>query len=173
MRKSWTNATVQFNSIGKSGAPSLNNPILWPSINNQTFFTFGGQEPSWLSAGLSPLPNASCWGFGTDGTGGGSWAIVNPGNGSPFYDLTRPAFARGATVDNTGFIFDGFTRSRTSPRTSERGDTLHIPGIVSFNITSGLWQNDTLPQYIEALGAPQGMLASVSSFGTHGLLIQA
>ncbi|KAL8753681.1 MAG: hypothetical protein Q9199_004874 [Rusavskia elegans] len=172
MRKSWSNDTVTFNSIGKNGAPSLNTEVLWPSTDNQTFFASGGLISYWdLGA---EVPDVSCWQFTADGNGGGSWAIFKPVDQSIFYDLTRPGYASGATVDNTGFIFGGHASYRSSPQTSQLRENVPIPGIVSFNITSTLWQNDTLRRPdIQDLNAPQGMLASVDSFGTDGLLVQA
>ncbi|CAO1601173.1 hypothetical protein XANCAGTX0491_004837 [Xanthoria calcicola] len=171
MRNSWTNSTVTFDSIRKNGAPSLNAGVIWPSTDNQTFFAFGGELSYWDLA--AEVPDVSCWQFTADGNGGGSWAIFKPVDQSIFYDLTRPGFASGATVDNTGFILGGRASYRSSPQTSQLREDVPIPGIVSFNISSTLWQNDTLPEYIENLNAPQGMLAAVDFFGTDGLLIQA
>ncbi|CAL8578698.1 hypothetical protein XPA_004469 [Xanthoria parietina] len=168
MRNSWTNSTVTFNSIRKNGAPSLNAGVIWPSTDNQTFFAFGGELSYWNLA--AEVPDVSCWQFTADGNGGGSWAIFKPVDQSIFYDLTRPGFASGATVDNTGFILGGRASYRSSPQFRE---DVPIPGIVSFNISSTLWQNDTLPRNIEDMNAPQGMLTSADSFGTDGLLIQA
>ncbi|KAI4243407.1 MAG: hypothetical protein L6R42_010765, partial [Xanthoria sp. 1 TBL-2021] len=90
-----------------------------------------------------------------DSNGGGSWAIFKPVDQSIFYDLTRPGYASGATVDNTGFIFGGHASYRSSPQTSQLRENVPIPGIVSFNITSTRWQNDTLwrPE-IQDLNAP-------------------
>ena len=168
MRNSWTNSTVTFNSIRKNGAPSLNAGVIWPSTDNQTFFAFGGELSYWNLA--AEVPDVSCWQFTADGNGGGSWAIFKPVDQSIFYDLTRPGFASGATVDNAGFILGGRASYRSSPQFRE---DVPIPGIVSFNISSTLWQNDTLPRNIEDMNAPQGMLTSADSFGTDGLLIQA
>lgn len=165
MRTSWTNDSVTIISIPKNRAPNFNGPILWPSTDNQTFFAFGGELSNW--AGLTG-PDVSCWQFTIDGNGGGSWPIFQPGVQSTFRDLTRPAVATGTTLDNTGFIFRGSASIRSAPQNRQIQDGVYtpIPGIVSFNNTSTLWQNDTVPQYIEDLNAPQGMLATADTFGT-------
>ncbi|KAL9036718.1 MAG: hypothetical protein Q9180_004135 [Flavoplaca navasiana] len=171
MSNSWTNDSVTISSIPKNGAPNFNGPVLWPSTDNQTFFAFGGELSNW--ARTITGPDVSCWQFTIDGNGGGSWAIFQPGVQSTFRDLNRPAVANGAILDNTGFIFRGAASSRSAPQNRQvrDGDYTPIPGIVSFNITSSLWQNDTVPQQIEDLNAPQGMLAATDAFGTDGLLM--
>ncbi|KAL8730541.1 MAG: hypothetical protein Q9166_003995 [cf. Caloplaca sp. 2 TL-2023] len=170
MSKSWTNSTVTFKEINKGNAPLLNRQLIWPSTDNQSFFAFGGSLSFWV--GSNNIPDVVCWQFTVDGSGGGSWDKFNPGDDSIFHRLRRPDAAGAATVDNTGFIYGGFDGARSTPGISVLSG-VHIPGIVSFNITSGLWNNDTLPEYIENLNAPQGMLASVPLFGPSGLLIQA
>lgn len=171
MSNSWTNDSVTINSIPKNGAPNFNGPVLWPSTDNQTFFAFGGELSNW--ARTITGPDVSCWQFTIDGNGGGSWAIFQAGVQSTFRDLNRPAVANGATLDNTGFIFRGAASSRSAPQNRQVQDGTYspIPGIVSFNITSTLWQNDTIPQYIEDLNAPQGMVTATDAFGTDGLLV--
>ncbi|KAL9629854.1 MAG: hypothetical protein Q9204_005044 [Flavoplaca sp. TL-2023a] len=116
-------------------------------------------------------PDVSCWQFTADGAGGGLWDMFSPADDSIFHQLTRPDSASGATVDNTGFILKGVASARTSPETLYYSGRVPIPGIVSFNITSNLWQNDTMPQYVENLSAPEGLLASVDAFGTDGLVV--
>ncbi|KAI4272136.1 MAG: hypothetical protein LQ337_005505 [Flavoplaca oasis] len=170
MRTSWTNDTVSIRSIDKGAAPNLNKQILWPSTDNQTFFAFGGEQGHYDGLGPDP-PDVSCWQFTADGDGGGLWDMFSPADDSVFHQLTRPDSASGATVGNTGFILKGVASARTSPETLYYSGRVPIPGIVSFNITSNLWQNDTMPQYIENLSAPEGLLASVDAFGTDGLLV--
>ncbi|KAL8801700.1 MAG: hypothetical protein Q9182_004294 [Xanthomendoza sp. 2 TL-2023] len=171
MRTSWRNDTLPFKSISKNGAPHLNVPVSWPSIDNQSFFSFGGGQ-SFFDKVMDP-PDVACWQFTADGNGGGAWDLFKPVDDSAFYRLTRPDGASGATVDNTGFIFGGHESARSSPQTKYLSTNVPIPGMVSFNITSGLWSNDTMPSYIEELDAPQGILASVLAFGSDGLLILA
>ncbi|KAL8652408.1 MAG: hypothetical protein Q9226_004283 [Calogaya cf. arnoldii] len=170
MRTSWTNDTVVFRSIAKNAAPNLNKQILWPSIDNRTFFAFGGEQSFFEDVAPDP-PDVSCWQFTTDGVGGGLWTIFEPADDSIFHGLTRPDSASGATLDNTGFIMNGLASSRTSPQTLYYRGRVPVPGIVSFNITNNLWQNDTSPQYIKDLSVPEGVIAGVSAFGTDGLLM--
>ena len=172
MSKSWTNDTVEFKLIEKNGAPDLNAQILWPSTDNRTFYAFGGSQSFW--AGTIDPPAVSAWQFTADGSGGGSWDQLSATGNSGFAGLTRPDFARGAAIKNTGFIFGGYDSARSSPKTASMPGTIPITGIVCFNITSGLWSNDTVPERIDEqgglLGGLYGALAS-APFGPDGVLI--
>lgn len=138
MRKSWTNDTVIFNSIPKNGAPSLNGEVLWPSTDNQTFFAFGGEISYWdLGA---EVPEVSCWQFTADGNGGGSWAIFKPVDQSIFYDLTRPGYASGATVDNKGFIFGG-GRDPTVVYNDTTSADPYLQSLGIFDLTTLQWSD--------------------------------
>ncbi|KAL8969878.1 MAG: hypothetical protein Q9183_001787 [Haloplaca sp. 2 TL-2023] len=172
MSESWTNDTVEFRLIKKNGAPDLNAQILWPSTDNRTFYAFGGSQSFWAET-IDP-PAVSAWQFTADDSGGGSWEQLSAADNSVFADLTRPDFAKGVAIQNTGFIFGGHTSARSSPETASMEGATAIPGIVSFNITSGLWSNDTVPERIqEQIGfqvAPYGAFSS-APFGPDGVLI--
>ncbi|KAL8660532.1 MAG: hypothetical protein Q9202_006455 [Teloschistes flavicans] len=170
LRKSWTNHSVKFNSIDKNDAPNLNNQIIWPSTDNQTFFAFGGAQSYWENP--IDIPDVSCWQFTANGEGGGSWSRFRPVDDSIFWGLVRPDSASGVTLDNTGFILGGHEDQKSSPETVLLGDNIRVPGIVSFNITTNRWANDTMPQYIENLNAPQ-VVASLTVFGADGLIVMA
>ena len=82
--------------------------------------------------------------------------------------LTRPDLAAAATVDNTGFMIGGHMDSHSSQASLDDSGDEFIPGIVSYNITSGFFSNDTAPQNVT-----NAFLAPVSNFGPSGLLISA
>ncbi|KAL8864588.1 MAG: hypothetical protein Q9174_007296, partial [Haloplaca sp. 1 TL-2023] len=162
----------EFKLIEKNGAPDLNAQILWPSTDNETFYTFGGSQSFWANT-IDP-PAVSAWQFTVDGSGGGSWEQLPSAGDSGFADLTRPDFARGAAVKNTGFIFGGYESARSSPDSASIPGTTPIPGIVSFNISSGVWSNDTVPERIDAQGGLQGGLYGAlasAPFGPDGVLV--
>lgn len=159
---------MKFIPTEKNSAPNLNNQILWPSTDNQTFFAFGGAQSYWDDP--YNIPDTSCWQFTADGKGGGSWSRFRPVDDSVFWELVRPD-GTGATLDNTGFIFWGKESGKTSPQTMTLGNSIPVPGIVSFNITTNRWVNDTMPQYIQDERAP--MVASVPAFSTDGLIVMS
>lgn len=169
MSKSWTNDSVSIRVIDKGNAPNLNKQLLWPSSDNQTFFAFGGEE-SYLDHPWLP-PEILNWEFRTDGRGGGEWNVFNANSNSVFFNLTRPADGLGGVMDNTGYIFGGYTHSHSSPATVHQQDAIAVPNIVSFNITSGEWNNDTAPDYLERHTGSYGLSHAVPTFGPLGLLL--
>ena len=163
MRKSWTNASVPY-STTTAGA-TLNNERLWPSKDNKTCYAFGGTKTAIWNAWLAPPVNM--YQFALSGSNG-SWSLFN--SGSPGWKgLTRPDQAAGTTLENTGYILGGVENSHSSQDTMNLGGTtLPLPGIVSYNMTSGQWFNDTAPANIS-----NDFFESVTNFGPMGLLIGA
>lgn len=166
MSKSWTNASVPYQLINKTNtAPNLNNEKLWPSDDNKSCFVFGGAQ-SYLLNVWSP-PDVALWQFTINSTGGGSWTQFQAGAGSVLGSLTRPDVAHAATVDNTGFIMGGHEDSHSSQVSLYTDGDIPIPGIVSYNITSGFWSNDSAPANVS-----NAFWAPVSNFAS-GLLVSA
>ena len=162
MSKSWTNNSVPFILVNKTGtSPTLNNEKLWPSNDNKSCFVFGGAQSYTLNV-YSP-PDVELWQFTLNNTGSGVWTQFHPEN---MGGLTRPDLAAAATVDNTGFIIGGHMDSHSSQASLGDSGYEAIPGIVSYNITSGVFSNDTAPANVT-----NTFLASVPNFGPSGLLI--
>ena len=168
MSKSWTNDSVSIRVLDKGNAPQLNKQVLWPSSDNETFFAFGGEE-SYLDNPWYP-PDILLWQFTADGEGGGKWDVFNANSDSIFFNLTRPTDGLGGVVDDTGFIVGGYTNSHSSIATDYQMDNIEIPNIASFNITSGEWNNDTAPAYLERQNGTYGIIHPVPTFGPAGLL---
>lgn len=172
MSKSWTNDSAPFGSINKTQiVPNLNDGFIFPAPDNQSFFQFGG-ETNWLfNAWLAPPVSIAQ--FTIDGEGNGSWSEFNAGGGSGFNNITRPARALAATVDDTFFILGGLENSHTSQPTMNNTGSIPIGGITSFNMTSGIWTNSSMPSHLVRPKALNGMLNSVPTFGPIGLLLAA
>ena len=167
MSKSWTNTSIPFTVVNKTGtAPNLNNERIWRVNDNKSCFAFGGAQ-SYIPSGWSP-PVVALWQFALNSTGGGSWSQFQVGSGTIFDSLTRPDLAATATVDNTGFIIGGHMDSHSSQASINDPNPEVIPGIVSYNMTSGVWSNDSAPTNVT-----NTFLASVTNFGPSGLLISA
>jgi len=163
MSISWTNASVPYSTAESHGA-ILNNERLWPANDNKTCYAFGGSTTyifnSWLS------PTVSMYQFMLNGSGNGSWSVFNSAS-SIWSSLTRPDQAAGAKLDDTGYIIGGVENSHSSQATMDFGDTvIPVPGIASYNMTSGQWSNDTAPVNVSNV-----FLESVTNFGPAGLLI--
>ena len=144
----------------------LNNMRLWPANDNQTCYSFGGATNYIFSTWLSP-PTVM-YQFVLNGLGNGSWSDFNSAS-SVWSSLTRPNMAAGATLDNTGYIMGGVESSHSSQGTMNLGDAfVLVPGIASYNMTSGQWSNDTAPVNVSNI-----FLEPVTNFGAAGLLIGA
>ena len=169
MSKSWSNDSISWKLTDRGGAPALNKQILWPSTDNKTFFAFGGEESFLDDPWLPPVPQL--WQMTTDGNGGGTWAIFNADGSSEFVNMTRPTDALGGVVGNTGYIIGGVTNSHSSQATDYQQDNIMVPGIASFNITSGEWNNDTAPDYLMRKDGSYGTLHAIPTFGPAGLLM--
>ena len=175
MRESWTNDTVSLFLKDRNGAPAQNKQVLWPSSDNRTFFAFGG-EVSWLDNNPNswyPPPAVQLWQFTADENGSGTWNIFSSEGNSVFGTLTRPTWALGGVVDNTGYMVGGYIGSHSEYDTAdiEGIKKLAVPGITSFNLTSGAWSNDTAPEYLQRENGTFGMLQAVPMFGPRGLLL--
>ncbi|KAL9610097.1 MAG: hypothetical protein Q9167_005176 [Letrouitia subvulpina] len=167
MTTSWAPDNVQVHAFSKTG-PIFNGEVLWPSQDNTTFYSFGG-EVSYILQDPYITP-VSTWQFTSSGSGEGDWKEFEPPNNSEFFRLTRPMQALGAVVDNTGFIIGGYESFRSSPETAGLWGKVQIPGIASFNMSSGVWKNATLP---DELVQYWGFAAGVPIYGPRGLIIMA
>lgn len=172
MSKSWTNTTPPFGSVNSS--IGLNGGFIFPASDNQSFFQFGG-EVNWLfSAWLAPEVTISQ--FTINGSGNGSWAGFSPGPDSGFNTINRPSRALASTMDDTFFIVGGYSSSHTQYSTQSTialGDNVKLPGIVAFNMTTGLWTNTSSPSHLDRPNGSNGFLNSVPIFGPVGLLLAA
>ena len=172
MSKSWTNTTPPFGFINSS--IGLNGGFIFPASDNQSFFQFGG-EVNWLfSSWLAP--DVSISQFTINSRGNGSWSGFSPGPDSGFHAINRPARALASTMDNTFFIVGGYSCSHTQYSTMSTiagGDHVKLPGIVAFNMTTGLWTNTSSPSHLNPLNGANGFLNSVPIFGPIGILLAA
>ena len=172
MSISWTNDSAPFSAINKTSVvPNLNDGFLFPAPDNKSFFQFGG-ETNWLfNAWLAPF--VSIGQFSINGEGNGSWSQFNPGGSSGFNNVTRPARALAATVDDTFFILGGMENSHTTQQTMNLTSNVPIGGVVSFNMTTGIWINSSAPSHLQRPNGMNGMLSSVPNFGPVDLLLAA
>lgn len=171
--KSWTIDDAEFISINKtsSGVLNLINGFLFPAADNKSFFQFGG-ESTWLLL-HTPRNPTSVTQFAIDDHGNGSWAQFEPGSLSGFEEITRPTRALATMVDNTFFILGGYLCSHSAEETAniQGFDTDPLKGKFAWNMTSGLWTNDSMPLHLVRPNGLNGILASVPTFGPGGLLL--
>jgi len=131
LNSSWTNSYVDIKTISKGKAPVLNSQVLWKSPDGMACYAWGGSL-SQVQVGGQP-PDLELWQFASDGIGGGNWSLI-PVSDSVFSNLLRPSFESGTTIGDTGYLFGGFVDKLADPSIT---NSLYLPGIVSFNMTSG------------------------------------
>ena len=162
LSSSWNPAKVAIQSTPKSSdAPVLNFESLWAGEDEESFYAFGG-NPSWaLASSQNPLP--SLWQFSK-----GIWSPSNP-NSASLSSVTRPASGLAASGNGVGYILGGFD-SWHNPHALDGGFT-PLPGMLSYNMTSGAWANSSSLDYSDEGTALVGAMQFVPYYGSNGLLI--
>jgi len=115
------------------------------------------------------MTKTELWQFKADGSGGGSWSVVTPANPSLASDLLPGEFGAYTTVKDTGFVIGGVASGWTQ---LQRAKTQTIPGMLTFNMKSKIWENGTLSagfSPFETLSAASAEYAPV--FGPNGLVV--
>jgi len=162
--QSWTNSSVVLRSIDKS-APTFDNQAIWTDISSNSFYIWGGS--AWFGI---DVPLDQIWRFDTDGNGGGSWTTESPGNPTVFDNLIRPAGGAFANSKDTGFWMGGYAGSWTDPSLSGYPG-VSVPNIVSFNMTTKLWSNDSALAFTQFGTDVGGAVEFIQSFGPNGILL--
>ncbi|KAI9766650.1 MAG: hypothetical protein M1839_004790 [Geoglossum umbratile] len=172
LSKSWTNSTPPtVRAIDKGSCPSLNEIILWSDPANDTIYAYGGQlsySVPWV--GGSTVPQEAFWAFKVDGKGGGSWRQLDMSDSPTWVSLTRTTGGLGASSSSAGYNLGGYAGSRTSQKTGIDG-FIPIPGLQTYNYTSGAWSNNSALGYSKFGTAQVGGMVHVPSWGPAGLLV--
>src|SRR5579862_2928076 len=121
-------------------------------------------------AGVSTVPLESFWFFQSDGNGGGTWSQLDESDDPTWVSLTRTAGGLWATSANAGFNLGGYAGSRTSQRTDIDG-FIPIPGLQSYNYTTGAWTNNSALGYSTFGTAQAGGMVHIPTWGPAGILV--
>jgi hypothetical protein len=135
---SWTNSTVQFNTITKAPAPLLNQAVLWRTSDSKSCYSWGGGI-SIADGGV--VPPRKLWKFTSDGDGKGLWA-EDSASANDVSNLERRVSGSGTMVGDTGYYIGGLTTKYTDLNAA---DQLDIPrqGVISFNSSSKEWDTES------------------------------
>lgn len=164
LRYSWTNDSVAFNVITKN-APVLNNLALWATDNGTSFYQWGGEQSSRVNTSETPVAENSLWRFDADGQGAGSWTAYSIPSG-----FSRTSNALYASGNGSGYLFGGYISSRTDPRNGNVRDMPSSRGLVSYNMATGAWANDTSCMERSCYRV-NGHLDFIPTFGSNGVLV--
>lgn len=116
------------------------------------------------------LPPDQIWRFDTDGDGGGSWSTEILGNPGVFDSLLRSAEGAYANSKDTGFLVGGWTGGWTDASLPS-SSSFSIPNIVSFNMATKLWSNDSDLAFTQFGTDVRGAAEFIDSFGPNGILL--
>ncbi|KAI9748444.1 MAG: hypothetical protein M4579_007219 [Chaenotheca gracillima] len=125
-----------------------------------------GGDTSWSA----PPPEDDLWQFSADGSGGGSWVKQAPASPSSFSKLLRVTWGASTASNDAGFYLGGQLGPGTDSAIPE-GGPWSVSGIVSFNITTGVWANSTSAPLGGTGRNVGGALQFIPSFGPNGLLL--
>lgn len=167
---SWTNATVLIRQIDKAiDGRALNNPKLWPSLNNSSFYLYNGDK-GWFFNPANP-PSNKLYKFTPGGSGGGQWSEDDQSYtaSSNFTNLSRVGGSASACGPDTCYAVGGWRNSRTDNALSDH--PIPAAGIVTYNLTSRQWYNESLVGSVFQGPWRDGQLFFTEVAGTEGVLI--
>ncbi|KAK1750183.1 hypothetical protein QBC47DRAFT_426430 [Echria macrotheca] len=163
MSKSWTAGTVTIRTIPKTG-PRKTNVQVWADPDTNSFYSWGGK---WI--GGVNMTKTELWKFTADGSGGGAWSVQDPANPNVFGGLIPGEFSAYTTAKGSGFLIGGIASGWTE---IYRAKTQTIPGMLTFNIKSKVWENGTFSAGFSPFDTLSGASAQyVPTFGPNGLIL--
>lgn len=168
MSSSWTNDTVSMTEIQKAvDGAHLSGPNLFQSLDNHSFYSYNGNKYAWYDS--NPVPANKLYKFTADGTGSGKWSEDNSfyTADSNFTQLARVAGAASACGPDTCYAMGGYRDGTTGTGQA----AVPASGLVSYNMTSQVWNNDTLPSTAFAGPWSGGKLLFTDVAGSKGMLI--
>ncbi|KAL2198846.1 hypothetical protein P885DRAFT_67986 [Corynascus similis CBS 632.67] len=159
--KSWTNSDVVLNTIARPWV-SKSNQVIWTDNEEGTFYVWSGK---WIMG--ANMTTNEFWKFTTDGNGSGSWSLEEPANPALFNDLEQYEHSAYVSTANTGYSIGGLASGWTR---KYRGSNQVVPGMVTFNMETKIWQNGTTAfSPFDTLVA--GAAHYVPTFGINGLVM--
>ncbi|KAH0432819.1 kelch repeat protein [Colletotrichum camelliae] len=132
LKQSWNSANVTMLSAPKGETPRMDFQGVWRDTESKSFYVWGGQVPYWIKP-----PENDIWRFVVDGNGGGSWSKRSPPNLADLYKLDRATEGAFCQSKTTGYYFGGYANSRTDMSITDKDKTRNVPGLVSYDMTTG------------------------------------
>lgn len=166
---SWTNATVVIKQIDKiidNGV--FNYPALWPALDNSSFYSYNGGKSKINNPIISQFNKL--YKFTPDSSGGGQWTEDDQSYtaNSNFTNLVRVSGFASACGSDTCYAIGGRRNAYTDDALENE---IPAAGIVSFNLTSRHWCNDSLVGSMFTGPWRDGQLFFTNVVGSEGILI--
>ncbi|CAG9989378.1 unnamed protein product [Clonostachys byssicola] len=173
LNRSWSNSTITYNEIDHNNAiPAADSSALWADETTGTLYRWAGGDSRGTAATADW--NRPLWKFTADGKGGGSWEESKPANKDVFDTLKRASNGATASCAGMGFYIGGSSYSLTDyyPEFSTGVPNNPIPGMLTYNMTSKEWRNETYVPPASPYGALNyGKALCVEGFGPNPLVM--
>ncbi|KAI0426485.1 hypothetical protein F5Y09DRAFT_61266 [Xylaria sp. FL1042] len=160
----WTNGSPPLTVISKA-APTFLQPALWTDLHEQAFYMWGGQS-------TTPVPEQRrLWKFAANGRGVGNWFVIQPANPDVFAGIKRGRGASWTTCNGVGMALGGYGWAETDTDLSDHGrsDMLPLPGLLSYQLSTGTWANLSAEAFNGLGTSDKGSAVCLSSSGTRGM----
>ncbi|KAI3528019.1 kelch repeat protein [Colletotrichum filicis] len=157
---SWSATSVRIREIPKT-PKTMDQQAMWKNDAKSTFWIWGGHSPFG-----APLDEPTSWKFEADGKGGGTWSKETPANPTLFQELRRNEGGAFASTPDAGFWFGG----QSSGWTTSNPYSQPLPGILSYNMTTRSWANETNDAFSKYGTLTGGSAVYIPTFGSNGLI---
>ncbi|KAI0017514.1 hypothetical protein F4780DRAFT_796077 [Xylariomycetidae sp. FL0641] len=163
LKESWTNETVAMQTIPKE-APHLGRQIYWTDTSTNSMYTWGG-----IATNGTP-PSSELWRFEANETGGGAWTQVTQRDYRDFIRLLSPTGSAFTQGNGVGYALGGQVSAETDARVTKAAPGYALPGLVSYDFTTGEWGNASSAAY-GRYGTVVNGRAEWVPYGPNGLLV--
>ncbi|KAI9150854.1 Kelch repeat-containing protein [Paramyrothecium foliicola] len=168
LHEPWSNDTVEFREINKGRKSAVHEHNLWVDKENNRIYQWDGSDRFPSSTGAE---DPQLWAFLPQEDGGGAWETVSPENPNVYNGLLRVGSATGAACGEMAYDLGGFVRSRTDNRV-EGGISIPSPGMITLNMTSREWRNQSLAAMSPPFGIyMRGAASCVTGFNDKAYLM--
>ena len=132
-----------------------------------SFYSYGGFEASIDNVSVSQSGQNALWKFTPGEKGTGSWAPVAPPAFSTVRPSISPAVGSAASGNGIGYFLGG----GVVPGNDEQQALQPLPGLLSYNMTSNEWRNDSATGLSPTGTAILGRMHFLPTLGSNGLLV--
>ncbi|KAK2007686.1 kelch repeat protein, partial [Colletotrichum eremochloae] len=160
LSKSWSASNMRIREVSKE-SQARSGQALWKNEATNTLWIWGGHSPNG-----APREGPISWRFEADGRGGGKWSKEIPTNPTFFADLRRSEEGAFVSTPDAGFWFGGGATGWTNPNPVPQA----VPGMVTYNMTTKSWTNETTTAFSENGTLKGGSAIYIPTFGPNGLI---
>ncbi|KAF7556290.1 hypothetical protein G7Z17_g1488 [Cylindrodendrum hubeiense] len=171
LSESWTNSSEIFDTIDHGDMRSVYEFSLWADSNSGNIYRWGGNTVFQIETSSD---DETLWALVTDGSGGGTWSTSKPADSSVFNSIYQTVQGAAAYCGDLGFYLGGFGSNGSDPKIdiSVNDVALPIPGLLTYNMSSRAWSNESAVP----MNSPDGTFAKgeaicFDKFGPNRLLM--